>query len=92
MRFVTPRELTGSSHSSPTTPERHRLLGRLVSRVWADPFSLAATNGVSVDFLSSGYLDVSVPPLTLSYEMEPRANARPRVSPLGNPRLSLPDG
>ena len=27
----------------------------------ADPRSLAATKGVSVDFLSSGYLDVSVP-------------------------------
>jgi hypothetical protein len=27
----------------------------------ADPRSLAATNGISVDFFSSGYLDVSVP-------------------------------
>ncbi len=27
----------------------------------ADPRSLAATRGVSIDFLSSGYLDVSVP-------------------------------
>jgi len=31
------------------------------SKPWASPLSLAATNGVSVDFLSSGYLDVSVP-------------------------------
>jgi hypothetical protein len=29
--------------------------------VWANPLSLAATNGVSVDFLSYRYLDVSVP-------------------------------
>ena len=29
--------------------------------VWALPRSLAATDGISVDFLSSGYLDVSVP-------------------------------
>ena len=29
--------------------------------VWALPRSLAATEGVSVDFLSCGYLDVSVP-------------------------------
>ena len=29
--------------------------------VWADPRSLAATDGVSFDFLSYGYLDVSVP-------------------------------
>ena len=28
--------------------------------VWADPFSLATTQGVSIDFLSSSYLDVSV--------------------------------
>ena len=33
--------------------------------VWADPRSLAATRGVSFDLLSSGYLDVSVPLLTL---------------------------
>jgi hypothetical protein len=32
--------------------------------VWAPPLSLAATHGISVDFSSSGYLDVSVPPLT----------------------------
>src|SRR5690606_17114588 len=29
--------------------------------VWALPRSLAATEGISVDFFSSGYLDVSVP-------------------------------
>ena len=28
---------------------------------WAVPRSLAATEGISVDFFSSGYLDVSVP-------------------------------
>jgi hypothetical protein len=28
---------------------------------WPGPRSLATTNGVSVDVLSSGYLDVSVP-------------------------------
>jgi hypothetical protein len=33
--------------------------------VWAGPLSLAATKGVSVDFLSSGYLDVSVPRVVL---------------------------
>ena len=31
------------------------------------PVSLAATPGVSVDFLSSGYLDVSVPPVASSH-------------------------
>ena len=33
--------------------------------VWAVPRSLATTNGVSVDVLSSGYLDVSVPRVRL---------------------------
>jgi len=30
-------------------------------RHWPDPLSLTTTSGVSVDVLSSGYLDVSVP-------------------------------
>ena len=34
-----------------------------VTEVWALPFSLATTQGVEVSFLSSGYLDVSVPQL-----------------------------
>jgi hypothetical protein len=33
---------------------------------WPGPRSLAATNGVSVDVLSSGYLDVSVPRVRFS--------------------------
>ena len=33
--------------------------------VWALPISLVATDGISVDFFSSGYLDISVPRLTL---------------------------
>ena len=32
---------------------------------WASPRSLATTSGVSVDVLSSGYLDVSVRPVRL---------------------------
>ena len=34
-------------------------------RLRAAPGSLAATSGISVDFFSSGYLDVSVPPVRL---------------------------
>lgn len=34
---------------------------------WPGPRSLATTNGVSVDVLSSGYLDVSVPRVRLLY-------------------------
>ena len=35
------------------------------ARLRAVPGSLAATSGISVDFFSSGYLDVSVPPVRL---------------------------
>jgi hypothetical protein len=35
--------------------------GASAPTVWALPLSLAATQGISVDFSSSGYLDVSVP-------------------------------
>ena len=39
----------------------------LVSRCSAGPLSLAATKGISVDFFSSGYLDVSVPRVRLTH-------------------------
>ena len=47
---------------TPTTPDRQRVHA-YTCPVWAIPLSLATTRGVSVDLLSSGYLDVSVPPL-----------------------------
>ena len=40
-----------------------------VAQVWALPISLATTLGVEVSFLSSGYLDVSVPQLASSCPM-----------------------
>ena len=39
----------------------------LITNHWPGPRSLATTNGVSVDVLSSGYLDVSVPQVCLVY-------------------------
>jgi hypothetical protein len=39
----------------------------LITNHWPGPRSLATTNGVSVDVLSSGYLDVSVPRVCLAY-------------------------
>ena len=58
-----------------------------VTTVWALPLSLAATQGISFDFSSCGYLDVSVPrvgflPLSRMTEHHPR-----RVSPFGYPRI-----
>ena len=52
VRGCHPVSLTFPGHSSHT-------LGS------AGPRSLATTNGVSIDFLSSGYLDVSVPRVCL---------------------------
>jgi hypothetical protein len=49
---------TGLSPAEARLSRRFRLLSM---RHWPGPRSLATTNGVSVDVLSSGYLDVSVP-------------------------------
>jgi hypothetical protein len=81
--FVTPARNCSSWKRRPTTPDRQRLQA-YTCPVWADPLSLATTQGVSVDFLSSGYLDVSVPPL---------ASAGPMYSGRGNaalPALGFP--
>ena len=55
---------------------------------WPGPRSLATTNGVSVDVLSSGYLDVSVRRVcfvTLCIQITMTLTGR--VSPFGNPRI-----
>jgi len=48
-------------NTAPDTPACNR-----AGAVWAHPVSLAATQGVEFSFLSSGYLDVSVRPLTFT--------------------------
>ncbi len=63
----------------------------------AGPRSLVATEGVSIDFLSSGYLDISVPRVRLATLYIQVAIPLMRwVSPFGNPRikayLSAPRG
>ena len=58
-----------------------------IATVWALPFSLATTQGVEVSFLSSGYLDVSVPQLasrTLCIQVRVPAHYHWWVSPFGN--------
>ncbi len=40
-----------------------------MTSVWALPVSLAATQGISIDFFSSAYLDVSVRQVSLPYPM-----------------------
>jgi hypothetical protein len=45
--------------------------------VWADPRSLAATKGIAVAFSSSGYLDVSVPRVSVALASDDRSRDRP---------------
>ena len=52
-----------TDQSTPYNPATTTAAACHVVTVWALPFSLATTQGVEVSFLSSGYLDVSVPQL-----------------------------
>ena len=75
--------------TSPTTPNRQRMSAFTYS-VWAVPRSLATTRGVSVDLLSSGYLDVSVLRVTsqrLCIQRWVTPHYRCWVFPFGNPRV-----
>ena len=65
------------------------VLGSSVIMVnWAVPRSLAATRGISVDFCSSGYLDVSVPRVCFNAPMYSVRNDRKRS---GFPIRKSPD-
>lgn len=59
MCFVTLRTFCRTSTEHPSTPDIQRLQSYIYP-VWASPVSLAATSGISFDFFSCGYLDVSV--------------------------------
>ena len=62
----------------------------LLWAVWPLPRSLATTGGISVDFSSSGYLDVSVPRVPrvrLFYSSHAVRFFTVRVSPFGHPRI-----
>ena len=50
---------------SPFVATLSRVFTCIIKSLRANPISLAATFGISVDFSSSGYLDVSVPPVRL---------------------------
>ena len=54
--------------------------------VWAGPLSLAATRGVTVVFLSSAYLDVSV--RRVGHLKKVGTPPACRVSPFGHPRIN----
>ena len=71
-----------TDHDKPYNPRTTTTAVYHIARVWALPFSLATTQGVEVSFLSSGYLDVSVPQLASSCPMYSGTGTRalPRVS------------
>ena len=64
MYFVTLQPYCNTTKYGPTTPNMQRLQAYTYS-VWALPLSLATTDGISVDFSSCGYLDVSIPRVRL---------------------------
>ncbi len=63
----------------PTTPSQKP------GMVWAIPRSLATTEGVSFDFLSCRYLDVSVPCVGSAFAVTGHDSSR--VSPFGHHRV-----
>ena len=71
-----------ADHDEPYNPHVTTAAAYHVTQVWAHPLSLATTQGVEVSFLSSGYLDVSVPRLASSHPMDSGAGtaALPAVS------------
>ena len=68
----------------PATPAQQRPVACTCAGLGSGPVSLAATPGVSVDFLSSGYLDVSVPPVASWPPMGSAAGSR-ALPLLGSP-------
>ncbi len=82
--LVTFRSLCRGLRSRPTTPIQQRLQAYTES-VWALPRSLATTWGISFDFLSYGYLDVSVPHVGSAVAVTPHYQGR--VSPFGHLRI-----
>lgn len=71
-------DLITLSNRSPITPRRH------ADPVWAIPFSLATTQGITVVFFSSAYLDVSVQRVG---SLSSAASSMRRVVPFGYLRI-----
>ena len=59
LSYFAARSICRCPNLGPTTPHEQRRQA-YIHTVWADPGSLVATSGISVDFCSCGYLDISV--------------------------------
>ena len=64
---------------------------RASSLVWANPRSLAATDGITIVFSSSGYLDVSVPWVCLYIQLCIHVMSNCVLPQLGFPIRTSPD-
>ena len=67
--FLTLPEVSGPPGSRPRNPHAATPRGLHTHGFGLGARSLAATSAVSFDFLSSGYLDVSVPPVASAHPM-----------------------
>ena len=82
------------SHAVPLTSVVFKVVrtpGILLSLVWPLPRSLATTSGISVDFFSSPYLDVSVqavPLVHLCIQCTMTGHDSSRISPFGHLRIT----
>ena len=84
-----------STGLSPSMVSFSKLFKLSYKRYWPSPLSLATTNGVSIDFFSSGYLDVSVLQvafLILCVQIRMHRHDSMRVSPFGNLRINACSG
>jgi hypothetical protein len=68
------------SKCGPTTLRRHAV------KVWAVPFSLATTQGITIVFFSSPYLDVSVQEVGFHLAVNDYSS-NSQVVPFGNLRI-----
>ena len=73
--LVTPRPVLHPTKQGPTTPGVQRCKP-CIHQVWAVSVSFATTQEISVDVFSSGYLDGSVPPVSLPCAMYSRPDER----------------
>ena len=73
---------------SPSMVRLSRLFWLFIISRWPIPRSLATTDGISIDFFSSGYLDVSVPRVRLLHLcIQCKIPQKRWVSPFGNLRI-----
>ena len=87
--YSSPIENTTHTGLSPAPARLSRRFWFFLDRHWPGPRSLATTSGVSVDVLSSGYLDVSVPRVRLAdLWIQSAIPLKGWVAPFGNPRIN----